>query len=168
MKISHSFQAITISVCSVQEIIRPQIVHDNDKLPPLTVLLVVQVLLYTKMHLTSHAPLFMLIHNHQLHTVNLSCMHKHQLLTQMLPHFHLICTNPLYHHMHKIKPITTITINNKCTHHQHSLLMHSFRSLLTLMSHHHIFHNIRPLSVHLHIALTARCYCSQVGRGWFV
>ena len=29
MKISHNFQAITISVCSVQEIIRPQIVHDT-------------------------------------------------------------------------------------------------------------------------------------------
>ena len=81
MKISHSFQAITISVCSVQEIIRPQIVHDNDKLPPLTVPLVVQVLLYTKMHLTSHAPLFILIHNHRPHTVNLPCMYKHQLLT---------------------------------------------------------------------------------------
>ena len=52
MKISHSFQAITISVCSVQEIIRLRIVHDNDELQPLTVLLVVQVLLYTKMHLT--------------------------------------------------------------------------------------------------------------------
>ena len=55
--------------------------HDNDKLPPLTVLLVVQVLLYTKMHLTPHAPLFILIHNHQPHTVNLPCMYKHQLLT---------------------------------------------------------------------------------------
>ena len=44
MTISHSFQAITISVCSVQEIIRPQIVHNNDRPHPLTVLLVVQVL----------------------------------------------------------------------------------------------------------------------------
>ena len=41
MTISHSFQAITISVCSVQEIIRPQIVHNNDRPHPLTVLLVV-------------------------------------------------------------------------------------------------------------------------------
>ena len=81
MKISHSFQAVTISVCSVQEIIRLRIVHDNDKLQPLTVLLVVQVLLYTKMHLTPHIPLFILIHNHQPHTVNLPCMYKHQFLT---------------------------------------------------------------------------------------
>ena len=79
--ISHSFQAITISVCSVQEIIRLQIVHDNDEPQPLTVLLVVQVLLYTKMHLAPHTPLFILIHNHQPHTVNLHCMYRHQLLT---------------------------------------------------------------------------------------
>ena len=81
MKISHSFQAITISVCSVQQIIRPQIVHNNDRPHPLTVLLVVQVLCYTKMHLAPHAPLFILIHNHQQHTVNLHCMYRHQLLT---------------------------------------------------------------------------------------
>ena len=81
MKISHSFQAVTISVCSVQEIIRPQIVHDNDKLRPLTVQLVVQVLPYTKVHLTPHIHLFILIHNHQPHTVNVPCMYKHQLLT---------------------------------------------------------------------------------------
>ena len=80
MKISHSFQAVTISVCSAQ-IIRPRIVHNNDTLQPLTVLLVVQVLLYTKMHLTPHIPLSILIHNHQPHTVNLPCMYKHQLLT---------------------------------------------------------------------------------------
>ena len=81
MKISHSSQAITISVCSVQEIIRPQIVHDDNKLQPLTVLLVVQVLHYTKMHLTPHIHLFTLTHNHHPHTVNLPCMYKHQLLT---------------------------------------------------------------------------------------
>ena len=81
MKISHSFQAITISVCSVQEIIRLRIVHNNDRPQPLKVLLVVQVLLYTKMHLTPHTPLFILIHNHQPHTANLHCMYKHQLLT---------------------------------------------------------------------------------------
>ena len=78
---SHSFQAITISVCSVQEIIRLRIVHNNDKLPPLTVSLVVQILLYTRMHLAPHTPLFIQIHNHQLHTVNLHCMYRHQLLT---------------------------------------------------------------------------------------
>ena len=77
MKISHSFQAITISVCSVQEIIRPRIVHNNDRPHPLTVPLVVQVLLYTKMHLAPHTPL----HNHQPHTANLHCMYRHQLLT---------------------------------------------------------------------------------------
>ena len=81
MKISHSFQTVTISVCSVQEIIRPRIVHDNGKLQPLTVLLVVQVLLYTKMHLTPHIHLFILTHNLQPHTVNLPCMYKHQPLT---------------------------------------------------------------------------------------
>ena len=75
------FQAVTISVYSVQEIIRLQIVHDNDRPQPLTVLLVVQVLLYTKMHLAPHTPLFILIHNHQPHTANLHCMYKHQLLT---------------------------------------------------------------------------------------
>ena len=80
-KISHSFQAVTIGVCSVQEIIRPQTVHDNDKLQPLTVLLVVQVLHYTKMHPTPHIHLFTLTHNHQPHTVNLPCMYKHQPLT---------------------------------------------------------------------------------------
>ena len=79
MKISHSFQAVTIRVCSVQ-IIRPQIVHDNDRPQSLTVLLVVQVLLYTKMHLAPHTPLFILIHNHQPHSANLGCMYKHQLL----------------------------------------------------------------------------------------
>ena len=150
----------------MQEIIRLQIVHDNDEPQPLTVLLVAQVLLYTKIHLTPHTPLFILIHNHQPHTVNLPCMYKHQLLTSMLPHFHLICTKPLYHHMHKIEPITIIPINNKCTHHQHNPLMHSFHSLLTLMSHHHIFHNTHLLTVHLHIALILQScwHCKSNGK----
>ena len=81
MKISHSLQAITISVCSVQEIIRSQIVHNNDEPQPLTVLLVVQILLCTKMHLAPYTPLFTLIPNHQPHTVNLHCMYRNQLLT---------------------------------------------------------------------------------------
>ena len=81
MTISHSFQAITISVCSVQEIIKPPTVHDNDSPHILIVLLVVKVLPLTKMHLAPHAPLFILIHNHQPHTVNLHCMYKHQLST---------------------------------------------------------------------------------------
>ena len=64
-KISHSFQAITIGVCSVQEIIRLQIVlHDNDNLQPLTVPLVVQAPHYTKMHPTPHIHLLILTHNH--------------------------------------------------------------------------------------------------------
>ena len=81
MMISHSFQAITISVCSVQEIIKPQTVHDNDSPHQLIVLLVVQVLPLTKMHLAPHAPLFILIRNHQPLTVNLHCMYRHQLST---------------------------------------------------------------------------------------
>ena len=154
-KIPHSFQAATIGVCSVQEIIRPQIVHNNNKLQPLTVPLVVQVPEYTKMHLTPHIHLLILTHNHQPHTVNLPCMYKHQPLTLTLPHFHLTYTKLLFHHLHKIiEALITTPINNKCTHHQHSLLMHSFHNLLTLTFHHHIFHNIRLLTVHLHIALT--------------
>ena len=81
MKISHSFPAITISVCIVQEIIKPRIVHGNDRPHPLTVLLAVQVLCYAKMHLAPHAPLLTIIHNHQPHTVNLHCMYRHPLLT---------------------------------------------------------------------------------------
>ena len=81
MTISHSFQAITISVCSVQEIIKPQTVHDNNRPHPLIVLLVVQVLPLTKMHLAPYAPLFILICNHQPHTANLHCMYRHQLST---------------------------------------------------------------------------------------
>ena len=78
------------------------------------------------MHLAPHAPLFRIIRNHQQHTVNLHCMCRHQ-----LPHSHLICTKPLYLHMYKIEPITTILINNKFTHH-HSLLIHNSHNLLTL------------------------------------
>ena len=52
----------------MQEIIRPQIVPDDDKLQPLTVLLVVQVPQYTKMHLTPHIHLLILTHNHQPHS----------------------------------------------------------------------------------------------------
>ena len=44
MTISHSFQAITISVCSVQEIIKPPAVRDNNSHHLLILLLVVQVL----------------------------------------------------------------------------------------------------------------------------
>ena len=55
----------------MQEIIKPPTVHDNDNPHLLILLLVVQVLPLTKMHLAPHAPLFILICNHQPHTVNL-------------------------------------------------------------------------------------------------
>ena len=79
--ISHSFQAITTSVCSVQEITRPPTVRDNDSHHLLILLLLVQVLPLTNMHLVLHAHLFILIRNHLPHIVNLHCMYKHQLST---------------------------------------------------------------------------------------
>ena len=158
MKIFHNFQAVTTDVFIVQEIIRLQIVqqHSNGKLQPLTVLLVVQVPQYTKTHLTPHIHLLIAMHNPQpvINTVSLLYMYKCQLLTLMLHNFNLTYTKLLPHHLHKITKALTITqINNKCTHHQHNLLMHSFHNLSTLMFHHHIFHNIHLLTVHLHIAL---------------
>ena len=81
MTISHSFQAVTISVCSVQEITKPPTVCDNDSHHLLILLLVVQVLPLTKMHLVPHAHPFILIRNHQPHIVSLHCMYKHQLST---------------------------------------------------------------------------------------
>ena len=157
-KISHNFQAITTDVFIVQVIIRPQIVqqHSNGKPKPLTVLLVVQVPQYTKMHLTPHIHLLIPTHNHQpvVNTVSLLYMCKCQPLTLTLHNFNLTYTMLLPHHMHKItKALIIIQINNKCTHHQHNHLMHSFHSLSTPMFHHHIFHNIHQLTVHLHIAL---------------
>ena len=157
MKISHNFQAVTTDVFIVQEIIRPQIVQQcgNGKPHPLTVLLVVQVPQYTKMHLTPHIHLLTSTHNHQpvINTVSLLYMCKCQLLTLMLHNFNLTYTKLLPHHLHKITKALIITqINNKCTHHQHNHLMHSFRNLSTPMFHHHIFHNIHLLTVHLHIA----------------
>ena len=83
MTISHSFQAITISVCSVQEITRQRSVHNNDRPHPLTVLLVVQVLLYIKMHLAPHTPLFILFaitsHTQSIYIActNTNSQHKH-------------------------------------------------------------------------------------------
>ena len=78
--ISHSFQAITIGVCSVQEITRPPTVRD-DSHHLLILLLLVQVFPLTNMHLVLHAHLFILIHNHLPHIVNLPCMYKHPLST---------------------------------------------------------------------------------------
>ena len=101
-----------------------------------------------------HIHLLILTHNHQPHTVNLPYMYKRQPLILTFPLFHLTYTKLLSHHLHKIiEALITTPINNKCTHHRHSLLMHSFHNLSTLMFHHHIFHNIRLLTVHLHIAL---------------
>ena len=155
-KISHNFQVVTTDVFIVQEIIRPQIVqqHGNDKPQPLTVLLVVQVPQYTKTHLTPHIHLLIPTHNHQpvINTVSLLYMCKCQPLTLTLHNFNLIYTKLLPHHLHKITKALIITqINNKCAHHQHNHLMHSFHNLSTPMFHHHIFHNIHLLTVHLHI-----------------
>ena len=90
-RISHNFQAITTDVFIVQEITRLQIVqqHDNGKLQPLTVLLVVQVPQYTKMYLTPHIHLLIPTHNHQpvINTVSLLYMCKHQPLTLALHNF---------------------------------------------------------------------------------
>ena len=76
--ISHSFQAVTISVCSVQEITRPPTVRDNSH-HVLIFLLVVQVFPRTNTHLVLHAPLLILIHSHLLHIVNLHFMYRHPL-----------------------------------------------------------------------------------------
>ena len=157
-KISHNFRVITTDVFIVQEIIRPQIVqqHGNGKPQPLTVLLVVQVLQHTKMHLTHHIHLHIPTHNHQpaINTVSLLYMCRHQPLILMLHNFNQTYTKLFPHHLHKITKALTITqTNNKCTHHQHNHLMHSFHNLSTPMFHHHIFHNIHLLTVHLHIVL---------------
>ena len=157
IKIFHNFQFITTDVFIVQEITRPQIVqHSNGKPQPLTVLLVVQVPQYTKMHLTHHIHLLILTHSHQpvFNTVSLLYMCKHQPLTLTLHNFNLTYNKLLPHHLHKITKALIITqTNNKCTHHQHNHLMHSFHNLSTPMFHHHIFHNIHLLTVHLHIVL---------------
>ena len=132
-KIFHNFQVITTGVFIVLEIIRLQIVqqHDNGKPQPLTVLLVVQVPQHTKMHLTHHIHLLIPTHNHQpvINTVSLLYMCKHQPLTLMLHNFNLTYTKLLPHHLHKMTKALIITqTNNKCTHHQHNHLMHSFHN----------------------------------------
>ena len=78
--ISHSFQAITISVCSVQEITRLPTVRD-DSHHLLILLLLVQVFPRTNTHLVLHAHLLILIHNHLPHMVNLHFMYRHPLST---------------------------------------------------------------------------------------
>ena len=77
-------------------------------------------------------------------TLNINAPQFNQTYTQLLPH-----------HLHKITKALTVTqTNNKCTHHQHNHLMHSFHNRSTPMFHHHIFHNIHLLTVHLHIVST--------------
>ena len=113
-KIFHNFRVITTDVFIMQEIIRPRIVqqHGNGKPQPLTILLVVQVLQHTKMHLTHHIYLHIPTHSHFFNPT----------YTKLLPH-----------HVHKITKALTITqTNNKCTHHQHNHLIHSFHNHSTL------------------------------------
>ena len=107
-------------------------------------------------HLTHHIHLLIPTHSHQpvVNTVSLLYMCKHQPLTLTLHNFNLTYTKLLPHHLHKTTKALIITqTNNKCTHHQHNHLMHSFHNLSTPMFHHRIFHNIHPLTVHLHIVL---------------
>ena len=78
--ISHSFQAITISVCSVQEITRPTTVHDRSH-HLLVLLILVQVFPLTRTHLVLHAHLLILIRIHLPQIVNLHFMYKHPLST---------------------------------------------------------------------------------------
>ena len=78
--ISHSFQAVTISVCSVQEITRLPTVCDHSH-HLLILLLLVQVFPLTNMHPVLHAYLLILIRNHLPHIVNLHFMYKHPLST---------------------------------------------------------------------------------------
>ena len=156
IQISHNFQIITTGVFIMQEITRLQIVqqHGNSKPQPLTFLLVVQVPQYTKTHLTHHIHLLIPARSHQpdVHTVNLPYMCKPQPLTLMLNNFNLTYNKLLPHHLHKITKAIITQTNNKCAHHQHNPLMHSFHNLSTLMFHWLIFHNIHLLTVHLHIA----------------
>ena len=123
-KIFHNFLIIITDIFTVQEIIKLEIVqqHDNGKV---TTLLVVQVLQHTITHLTHH------ITNLQpaIDTVNPLYMFKHQPSTLMLHIFNQTYNNPIPQRMHKItKTLTIIQTNNKCTHHQHSHFIHSFRN----------------------------------------
>ena len=86
-----------------------------------------------------------------------SCQHSQSTLHVQMPTLNINApcsyTKLLPHHLHKITKALIITqINNKCTHHEHNHLMHSFHNLSTPMFHHHIFHNIHLLTVLLHIA----------------
>ena len=78
--ISHSSQAITISVCSVQEITRPPTVRDHSH-HLLILLLLVQVFPLTNTHLVLHAHLLILVRIHLPPIANLHFMYKHPLST---------------------------------------------------------------------------------------
>ena len=154
-KIFHNFLIVITDVFTVQEIIKPEIVqqHSNGKPRPLTILLVVQVLPHTVMHLTHHIThLHIPTHSHQpaINTVNPLYMCKHQPSTLMLHIFNQTYTKLLPHRLHKItKTLTIIQTNNKCTHCQHNHLIHSFHNHSTPRFHHHISHNTHLLTVHL-------------------
>ena len=122
-KIFHNFLIIITDVFTVQEIIKPKIVqqHNNGKPQPLTILLVVQVLPHTIMHLTHHIThLHIPTHSHQpaINTVNPLYMCKHQPSTLMLHIFNQTYTKLLPHHLHKItkalsyKPTTNAHTTN--------------------------------------------------------
>ena len=81
-RIFHNSLIKITDVFTVQEIIKPEIVqqHGNSRPQPLTILLVVQVLPHTIMHITHHIThLHNLTHSHQLtiNTVNPLYMFKH-------------------------------------------------------------------------------------------
>ena len=71
-KISHSFQAATTSVCSVEEITLPPVVRDDNHHPQMPLLLV-QVFSLNNMHQAPHAHL-LIIRNHLPHDQNQHCM----------------------------------------------------------------------------------------------
>ena len=73
------FPAITISVCSVEEITMLPSVH-NDSHHLLMPVLLVQVFPLTNIHLVLHAHL-LLTRNRLPHVLNLHCMYEHPLLT---------------------------------------------------------------------------------------
>ena len=78
--ISHSFQVVTISVCSVLEISRPPTVRDHSR-HLLILLLLVQVFSLTKTHLALHAHLLILIRIHLPPIVNPHFRYRHPLST---------------------------------------------------------------------------------------
>ena len=120
-KIFHNFQVVTTGVFIVQEIIRLQIVqqHGNGKPQPLTVLIVVQVPQYTKMHLTPHIHLLTPTNNHQpvVNTVSLLYMCKHQPLIVNAPQ--------LQSNLHQAPPPPLAQNNQSTNYHTNQQQMHT-------------------------------------------